>query len=104
MFGYNQWIYHGETANVIGKSTVPEPCVGIPERDEMFDVLGDIISDDAEGDLIGGQSSNEQYNDLFTALRSELYPDVSSFSSLNFLVKLMHLKVLNKWTNNSFDQ
>ena len=23
--------------------------------------------------------------------------------SLNFLVKLMHLKVLNKWTNRSFD-
>ena len=29
---------------------------------------------------------------------------MSSFSSLNFLVKLMHLKVLNKWTNNSFDE
>ena len=25
------------------------------------------------------------------------------FSSLNFLVKLMHLKVSNKWTNKSFD-
>ena len=62
----------------------------------MFDVLGDIISDDAEGDPVGGQSSNEQYDDLFTALRSELYPGMSSFSSLNFLVKLMHLKVLNK--------
>ena len=29
---------------------------------------------------------------------------MSSFSSLNFLVKLMHLKVLNKWTNKSFDE
>ena len=53
---------------------------------------------------MGGQSSNEQYTDLFIALRSELYPGVSSFSSLNFLVKLMHLKVLNKWTNKSFDE
>ena len=27
-----------------------------------------------------------------------------SFSSLNFLVKLMHVKVMNKWTNKLFDE
>ncbi|KAL5544976.1 hypothetical protein UlMin_008760 [Ulmus minor] len=70
----------------------------------MFDVLDDIISEDADEDAVGGPSSNDQYDDLFAALRSELYPGVSSFSSLNFLVKLMHLKVLNKWTNKSFDE
>ena len=45
-----------------------------------------------------------QYDDLFTALNLELYPGVSSFSLLNFLVKLMHLKVMNKWTNKLFDE
>ena len=104
MFGYNQWIYHGEPATTTGGTIVPEPSGGIHERDEMFDVLGDISSDDVEWDLVGGQSSNEQYDNLFAALRSELYPGMSSFSSLNFLVKLMHLKVLNKWTNKSFDE
>ena len=29
---------------------------------------------------------------------------MSSFSSLNFLVKLMHLKVMSKWTHKSFDE
>ena len=53
MFGYNQWIYHRETENVTDRSTVPELSAGILERDEMFDVLGDIISDDAERDPIG---------------------------------------------------
>ena len=72
----------------MGSSSVLEPSVGILERDEMCDVLGDIITDD----------------DLFTTLRSELYTVMSSFSSLNFLVKLMHLKVLNKCTNKSFDE
>ena len=43
MFGYNQWIYHEETANVTGSSSVPEPSAGILKRDEMFDVLGDIV-------------------------------------------------------------
>ena len=86
MFGYNQWIYHGETTTVTGRSTVPEPSTGIHERDEMFDVLGDIIRDDAEGDLVGGQSSNEHYDDLFAALRLELYLGESSFSSLSGLI------------------
>ena len=104
MFGYNQWIYHGETANVTGISSVPELSVKIPKCDEIFDVLGNIISDDAEGDPVGGQSSNVQYDVLFTTLRSKLYPGVSSFSSLNFLVKLKHLKVINKWTNKSFNE
>ena len=36
-------------------------------------------------------------------MESELYPGCRQFSSLNFLAKLMHLKVLNKWTNKSFD-
>ncbi|KAL5552411.1 hypothetical protein UlMin_002587 [Ulmus minor] len=104
MFGYNQWIHHGEPATGNAGTTVAGPSGGIHERDEMFDVLDDIISEDVDDDAVGGPSSNDQYDDLFAALRSELYPGVSSFSSLNFLVKLMHLKVLNKWTNKSFDE
>ena len=37
-------------------------------------------------------------------MESELYPGCCQFSSFNFLAKLMHLKVLNKWTNKSFDK
>ena len=62
----------------------------------MFDVLYNIINDDAEVDPLGAQSSNVQYDDLLATLNSKLYPGVSSFSSLNFIVKLMHLKVVNK--------
>ena len=58
MFGYNQWIHHGEPASANARTTVPGPSWGIHERDEMFDVLDDIISDDAEGDPVGGQSTN----------------------------------------------
>ena len=81
-----------------------EQNAGIPKSDEIFDVLDDIISDDAEVDSIGAQSSNVQYDELLTTLNSELSPRVSSFSSLNFLVNLMQLKLMNKWTNNSFDE
>ncbi|KAL5555616.1 hypothetical protein UlMin_037852 [Ulmus minor] len=104
MSDYNEWIYHGENVYAASSSNVPHPNLGVYDRDEMFEVLEDIISNDAEVDQLGNQSSNVQYDDLFTALNSELYPGVSSFSLLNFLVKLMHLKVMNKWTNKSFDE
>ncbi|KAL5560845.1 hypothetical protein UlMin_037056 [Ulmus minor] len=104
MLGYNQWIHHGEAVTAKAGTTVAGPSGGIHERDKMFDMLDDIISEDADEDAVGGSSSNDQYDDLFAALRSELYPSVSSFSSLKFLVKLMHLKFLNKWTNKSFDE
>ena len=45
MAGYDEWIYHGETTNTIVRSNVPEQNEGIPKKDEMFDVLNDIISD-----------------------------------------------------------
>ena len=53
MFEYNQWIYRGETANFTSSSSVPESSAGIPERGEIFDVLSDIISENAEGDPVG---------------------------------------------------
>ena len=63
MAGYDVWIYHGENANATASSNVPEQNVEIPKRDEMFDVLDDIISEDVEVDSIGTQSSNLQYNE-----------------------------------------
>ena len=104
MSNYDEWIYHGDNVNVAGNSNVPQPNSGVPDRDEMFEVLDDIINNDAEVGQLGAQSSNVQYDNLFAALNSELYQGVSSFSSLNFLVKLMHLNVMNKWTNKSFDE
>ena len=47
MKGYDVWIYHGENANATISSSLLEKGAGIPERDVMFDVFDDIISDDA---------------------------------------------------------
>ena len=93
---YVTWIYHGEidvrTANVYRQN----------ERDGVEDEMMDVI-DDVVGDEHAGTSTDGYYDELFQALHSELYPGVLSFSSLNFLVKLMHIKVMNKWTNKSVD-
>ncbi|KAL5573450.1 hypothetical protein UlMin_023047 [Ulmus minor] len=95
MFGYNQWIHHGEPATANAGTTVPGPSGGIPETDEMFDVLDDIISEDADEDAVGGPSANDQYDDLFAALRSELHPGWTnkSFDELLKLLKLAFPKI-----------
>ena len=49
------------------------------------------------------QETTNIFQDLLNVARSELYPGCSEFVSLNFLVKLMHIKVLNSWSNKSFD-
>ncbi|KAL5581119.1 hypothetical protein UlMin_013561 [Ulmus minor] len=48
MSDYNEWIYHGENVNAASSSNVPQPNSGVHDRDEMFEVLEDIISNDAE--------------------------------------------------------
>ena len=43
------------------------------------------------------------FKNLLNKACNELYPGYSEFSSSNFLVKLMHVKVLNGWSNKLFD-
>ena len=42
---------------------------------------------------------DSEFDKMYSDMEKELWPDCSSLSALNFLVKLM----LNKWTNKSFD-
>ena len=71
----------------------------------MIDVLNDFMEPNNRDDDVDEEAtgSNQYFDDLFTKIESELYPRCIKFSSLNFLVKLMHLKVSNKQTNNSSD-
>ena len=45
-----------------------------------------------------------EYEKLFDNIQAELWPGCMKMSALNFMVKLTHIKVLNKWTNTSLDQ
>ena len=45
----------------------------------------------------------DKYNNLLREMSSELYLGCTKYSALNFLVKLMHLKVMHKCSNHYFD-
>ena len=71
----------------------------------MIGILNDFMElDNGDDDVHKGAMRSAQYfDDLFTEIESELYQGCIKFPSLNFLVKLMHSKVSNKWINKSFD-
>ena len=101
---------------------LPESLPSLPKiipnhtTDEMADVLADIFAEDntyGESSGIAPGSFNDPPLDdnnnqdkmflLLKEMSSELYPGCKNYSTLNFLVKLMHLKVINKCSNHFFD-
>ena len=76
----------------------------------MADVLLDLVNGSvvSEGDEDAGSEhideSTLEYQKLFDDLQAKLLPGYTKMSALNFIIKLMHIKVLNKWTNSLFDQ
>ncbi|KAM6556619.1 hypothetical protein CsatB_003638 [Cannabis sativa] len=102
---YNPWYFHWETFS--------QPAVELHENDEeeMADVLADMLRGDPGFDKSANTTDsfneppindNNKFDDLFKEMESELYPGCKK-SALNALVKLMHCKVLNRWSNHSFD-
>ncbi|CAH9109850.1 unnamed protein product [Cuscuta europaea] len=71
----------------------------------LNDIAGETHDHGIRGDTtyIMGDGMPTQFEDLLFELHAELYPGCTKVSSLNFLVKLMHLKVLYKWANECMD-
>lgn len=63
------------------------------------------IGDQAGSGNIGAEPNEEanRFDRLFTSAQRELYPGCKSHSRLSFLLKLVHLKDLNHWSNKSFE-
>ncbi|GFP94878.1 rho GTPase-activating protein 7 [Phtheirospermum japonicum] len=94
---YDIWINHVEH--------LPEHEPGPSAIDfEMMDETRNVMADVHPDDEYGLEGPDEQYHNLYEAMNSKLYEGISSFSSLNFLVKLMNIKANNKWTNRSFNE
>ena len=116
---YTRWIFHGEKSNynIIAKdhpnnqSEVVDD--GVPPCDEIdYDGIQEMLDDYKNyiGDGLGNGEDDvtrtthkQSFDELLREAQRELYPGYSRFSKLSFIVKLLHLKVYNKWSNKSFD-
>ena len=119
---YIKWIHHGENIRGVSRAQTSMPsdkdgCAineNYVEDENYFD--DDIIAalNDMHAPINKEADSNEytshemgrnekNIDNLFGEGHKALYPGCTKFSTLTFLVKLMHIKVLNRWSNKSFD-
>ena len=125
---YKRWIFHGDTvdlspflrsnsrflgATFSNVSECREENVNLREnigvRDTMDDEMVEMIHD-LHGPMFeecrresNEQDESDKISGMFPEIEEELYPGCLKFTSFNFLVKLMHIKVLNRWSDKSFD-
>ena len=116
---YTHWIFHGEKSNynirannhsnnqseVVDDRVPPNDEIEDDGIQEMLDDYENYIGNglgNIEDDAIG-TTNKLSFDDLLREAQQELYPGCSKFSKLSFIVKLLHLKVYNKWRNKSFD-
>ncbi|XP_076952589.1 uncharacterized protein LOC143626347 [Bidens hawaiensis] len=105
---YQTWHYHGEihpraaeTSSLFSQTT-RTPIT----NNEMFNLVDDIMEEQhtCSPPTNNGAGLDPEFDELFKELNTELYPGCSWMSSLNSLAILMHIKVINKWTDSTFDQ
>ncbi|XP_076918686.1 uncharacterized protein LOC143579188 [Bidens hawaiensis] len=110
---YRIWHYHGEkfpnhdeVAGIFAPRKSPR-TLPTTTNHEMFDLIDDVMAEqytNINEDEAGGIGLDKEFDQFFEELNTPLYPECSGMSSLYFLAKMMHIKVINKWTDSSFDQ
>ncbi|PKU75846.1 uncharacterized protein LOC110096851 [Dendrobium catenatum] len=115
---YIEWTCHGETSQAfndadVGRRDMNDLNNTNEEVDEIQEILEDIHrgtfmnstpnnSPDEECDNIIDKDETTIFDRLLKDAQRDLYPG-SDLSMLSALVKLLHIKVLNRWTNKSFN-
>ncbi|XP_060194586.1 uncharacterized protein LOC132623787 isoform X2 [Lycium barbarum] len=116
MKDYVQWIYHGEQPQKRdnGEVIYEEDENEEHDNDDAIQTMleeasgrsfANFSEEKTTGDNVFGNMSEKEakkFDTLLEEAERELYPGCKKFSKLLFLVKLLHLKVYNQWSNKSF--
>ena len=116
---YIRWTHHGEEFEYVSNDGIVEDQQGEETIEDIEDAdIQEMIHDIATGELgdtwLGDDSTNHQdlskdegeadtFAKLFREAKQKLYPDCENFSKLSFVVKLLHIKIMNNWTHKSFN-
>ena len=103
---YQRWIFHGEEPESLpnGQNDVSiDVEMDDTIDDEVIDALNDACGPVDKDINLEETTSQGNFENLFHKANKELYPGCRKFFALTFLVKLMHVKVLNCWSDKSFN-
>ena len=107
---YQKWIFHGEEhesqpneKNDIGVDTEIVDATDADILNEVVDALNDACGHIDNDINLEESTTHGKFDYLLGEANKELYPGCKKFSALTFLVKLMHIKVLNRWSDKSFN-
>ncbi|KAM3284810.1 hypothetical protein P3S67_023609 [Capsicum chacoense] len=111
---YKVWENHGEVldrvvnSNPPGSEEVEDDGIEVDDVIEMIhDDRGYTNMQDTSNSLQGNKDPNVDATKFYKLLedaQTELYLGCTKVSKLSFVVKLLHLKCLNHWSNKSMDE
>ncbi|XP_027181759.1 uncharacterized protein LOC113780145 [Coffea eugenioides] len=112
--GYTQWVAHGEfvysSAPIQTSDNVPHNVSDI--GDDMNGLVHEALGIPQQDPAMAGtfesnqellNSVAEKFYKLIDDSQQELYPGCKNFSKLSFIIRLLLLKCLGKWSNKIFD-
>ncbi|CAL5428865.1 unnamed protein product [Camellia sinensis] len=115
---YITWVHHGEQVPVSRPSVSNDQCGGSGEcmtdiDDPPMDELPIMLEEIYVSGLMDGHTDEEpngleredlhKFTRLFEDAQRKVYPTCEKFFVLSFVIKMLHVKVYNKWSNKSFD-
>ncbi|XP_026417108.1 uncharacterized protein LOC113312578 [Papaver somniferum] len=103
---YTLWIHHGEDYETVSDDDgVDEEETQGYTTDGVSELLEDVCARANNNESSGTQNSCENI-DMFDSLLKDackpLYPNCKNFSKLEFVIRLMHIKIMNHMNNKSF--
>ena len=108
--GYKIWIFHREEHETLinrQNDVIANKRVINTTDDDILNEVIDVLNDACgpiDGDINLEESiTSENFDTLFSEANKELHSGCKKFHALAFLMKLMHVKVLNHWSDKSFD-
>nr|XP_027071665.1 uncharacterized protein LOC113696453 [Coffea arabica] len=106
---YTNWIYHGEDPWDFNQENVSNGVFRHTENDDINELihktLGRTLEENSNINLEELRGAcDEETNKFFKLLKhaeTELYLGCKNFTLLSFVIKLLHVKSLCRWSNNS---
>ncbi|XP_028063801.1 uncharacterized protein LOC114267018 [Camellia sinensis] len=108
---YTSWIFHGENLSSPVPHNVNVGQTDSNDGDETYEMLYEgfglpppsFIHEAASSGIKQGPTEKiEKFFNLLKEAERELYPECQKFSTLSFIVQLLHIKCLSGWSDKSF--